>query len=61
MAVVLDKTKCPHDHVCPLIRICPVNAITQNTEGYPVIDYDTCINCNKCVKYCPMGAMVIKE
>jgi Fe-S-cluster-containing hydrogenase component 2 len=37
--------------------VCPVNAITQNNEGYPVVDYNLCIECGKCLKYCPMKAM----
>ena len=61
MPVEVDKSRCPHNHVCPLIKICPVDAISQNSEGYPVIDYDLCIECNKCTKYCPMGAMIIKD
>ena len=54
--VTIDKTKCPQDHVCPSMSICPVNAIKQ--EGYlaPTIDKDKCIGCMKCVKFCPKGA-----
>lgn len=61
MAVAIDKSKCPHDHPCPLIRVCPVNAISQDKQGYPVIDYDICIGCDKCAKYCPMHAMKILD
>lgn len=57
MKVEVNKSKCPHNHICPLIRECPVNAITQNNEGYPVVDYNLCIECGKCLKYCPMKAM----
>lgn len=57
MAVAVDKTLCPHDHVCPLIRLCPVGAITQGLDGFPVVDNEVCISCGKCVQKCPMKAM----
>ena len=43
--IEVDRKLCPHDHVCPLIRLCPVRAITQGSDGYPVIDHDKCIEC----------------
>lgn len=55
--IQVDKTICPHNHVCPLIKACPVGAITQDPEGYPVIDYTLCIECGKCVRKCPKKAM----
>lgn len=57
MKVEVNKSKCPHNHICPLISVCPVNAISQNNEGYPIVDYDLCIECGKCLKHCPMQAM----
>ncbi len=47
----------PHNHVCPLIKMCPVGAILQDADGFPVIDYNLCIECGKCVRKCPMKAM----
>ena len=57
MKINVSKMKCPQNHKCPAIRVCPVGAIKQ--EGYiaPVIDLDKCIVCKKCVMYCPMGAI----
>lgn len=55
--IKVDKNLCPHNHVCPLMRLCPVGAITQDAEGYPVIDYSLCIECGKCVRNCPKKAM----
>lgn len=55
--IQVDKKLCPHDHVCPLIKACPVGAISQDSEGFPVIDYSLCIECGKCVRKCPMKAM----
>ena len=51
--IEVDRKLCPHDHVCPLIRICPVGAITQGDDGYPIVDHDKCIECGKCVRSCP--------
>lgn len=55
--IQVDKGICPHNHVCPLIKACPVGAISQDAEGFPVIDYSLCIECGKCVRKCPMKAM----
>lgn len=55
--IEVDRKLCPHDHVCPLIRICPVGAITQGDDGYPIVDHDKCIECGKCVRSCPKKAM----
>lgn len=55
----VDKEICPHNHVCPLIKLCPVDAITQDADGYPVIDYDRCIECETCVENCPKHAMKV--
>jgi ferredoxin len=37
-----------------------VGAISQNNYGLPVIDETLCIECGKCIKYCPMRAVVNK-
>lgn len=55
----VDKEICPHNHVCPLMKLCPVDAITQDADGYPVIDYDLCIECETCVENCPKQAMKV--
>lgn len=39
------------------MKICPVGAITQDSEGFPVVDYDLCIECEECVNNCPKKAM----
>ena len=36
---------------------CPVDAITLNEKGEPVIDLEKCIGCGKCVKICPAEAI----
>ncbi|MFA6088914.1 MAG: 4Fe-4S binding protein [Candidatus Woesearchaeota archaeon] len=54
-------TKCPQDHRCPLLNVCPIGAISQKQVGLPVIDKKVCIKCGKCVNYCPKGAVIKKK
>ena len=42
---------------CPLISICPQQAISQTGFGLPRIDSDKCIECGKCVRHCGMKAI----
>ena len=53
----INPDRCPQNHRCPLIRLCPKVAISQEGVGLPSIDNDSCIKCMKCVKSCPMGAV----
>lgn len=53
--------KCPQDHKCPAVRICPVGALSQNGFEAPVIDKDKCIKCGKCSNFCPKNALVLRE
>ena len=55
--VVVIKERCPQNHPCPCIRVCPVGAISQTGFGAPVIDMAKCTKCGKCVRACPMGAL----
>ena len=57
MEIKVSKMKCPQNHKCPAIRVCPVDAIKQDGYKVPVIDLDKCIVCKKCVMFCPMGAI----
>lgn len=58
---VIDKNKCDRSPFCPVKRICPVEAVTQNVKFFrgdtPVVDHDKCIGCGKCVRVCPMKAV----
>lgn len=38
---------------------CPVDCVTMNAAGEPLVDEAKCIGCNKCVKGCPAEALVI--
>ena len=61
MNVKVLVKRCPQNHPCPAARICPVQAIAQKGFLAPVIDEDKCIKCGKCIKFCPMGAIVAEE
>lgn len=39
------------------IKNCPKGAIRKNSKGRAVIDLDACIECGKCAKVCPYGAI----
>lgn len=57
MTVKVSAQRCPQNHPCPAVRVCPVGAISQKGFGLPTVDAAKCIDCNKCVKFCPMGAL----
>lgn len=60
MAINIIANRCPQNHRCPLLRVCPADAISQNGVGLPLIDESKCTDCGKCVRYCAMGAMHLK-
>jgi Fe-S-cluster-containing hydrogenase component 2 len=53
----VDARRCPANHPCPAARVCPVGAISQVNNGLPRIDESLCVNCGKCLRVCPMGAL----
>jgi len=55
--IIIDKNKCPQNHRCPSINVCPVGAISQNGFELPVINQELCIECGKCIKFCPRKAI----
>lgn len=58
--LVVNKTRCPQNHPCPSIRVCPVGALKQTGYSAPVVDQDKCIHCGKCIKFCPMRALTLQ-
>ncbi|HNX59223.1 MAG TPA: 4Fe-4S binding protein [Spirochaetota bacterium] len=52
----IDPDKCPQNHKCPAIAICPVGAITQTGNSLPEINQKTCIDCGRCISFCPRKA-----
>lgn len=61
MKIKIDKNKCPQNHPCPSVQICPAGALIQNGYAAPTVDEDKCIKCKKCVKFCPMNAISAAE
>ena len=55
------KEKCPQNHKCPSVKICPVNALIQEGFNAPTVDHDKCIKCGKCAIFCPKKALVLEE
>lgn len=60
LTMTVVKARCPQNHPCPAIRVCPVDAISQKGYDAPKIDQAKCIKCGKCVKFCPMRALVLQ-
>lgn len=61
MKVEVIKEKCPQNHHCPAVKICPVKALKQDNFSAPIIDHDICIKCGRCIIFCPMKALIIKQ
>ncbi|MEN6562023.1 MAG: 4Fe-4S binding protein [Christensenella sp.] len=55
----VNRHRCPENHPCPSVRVCPVQALSQIGYSAPTADMDKCIKCGKCVRYCPMGAITL--
>ena len=57
-------TECIQEIPCdPCVDSCPVHAISmKDINAPPVVDYDTCIACGKCVGVCPgLAIFVVKN
>ena len=57
----VNKNKCPQNHICPAIRVCPVGAISQKGYDLPTVDMNKCIRCGRCVDFCPKGALTLES
>ena len=53
----INKNRCPQNHACPSVRVCPVGALSQSGYSAPKVDMKKCIKCGKCVRSCPMRAI----
>jgi len=58
LKVRLDR--CPQSHVCPSVRVCPTGALSQKGFAAPEVDQGKCVKCGKCVRFCPMKALVLE-
>lgn len=52
--------KCPQNHKCPAVEICPAGALSQNKFEAPVVDLNKCIRCGKCSNFCPKKALILE-
>jgi len=57
--VSVIKSKCPQNHPCPSVGVCPEGAISQKGWSVPEVDPEKCISCGKCVRRCPKGVFVL--
>ena len=55
--LTVNANRCPQNHRCPSIKVCPVEAITQDGFKLPKIDANKCVGCKKCIEFCPMQAI----
>jgi Fe-S-cluster-containing hydrogenase component 2 len=60
MALVVKTNRCPQNHKCPSVRVCPVGALLQHGFDAPTVNMEKCIKCGKCTKSCPMRALVLE-
>jgi len=58
--LTVKKSRCPQNHPCPSVKVCPVGALIQSGFEAPTADQDKCIRCGKCVKFCPMQALMLE-
>ncbi|MGD1823216.1 MAG: 4Fe-4S binding protein [Pleomorphochaeta sp.] len=56
MSIEVDKNRCPQNHPCPVVRVCPTKAIIQKGYAAPYIDKEKCIDCGRCIRFCGYGA-----
>lgn len=57
MAIRVIASRCPQNHRCPSLRVCPVGALTQEGNRAPQVDPQKCLDCGKCIRSCPMSAL----
>ena len=58
--LTVHADRCPQNHPCPSVRVCPVGALTQTGFQAPAVDQERCIRCGKCVRFCPMRALSLR-
>lgn len=58
--LMVNTGRCPQNHPCPAVRVCPAGALSQKGFDAPEVDGDQCVRCGKCVKFCPMRALTLE-
>ena len=59
-SLVVKTARCPQNHSCPSVKVCPVGALSQEGFKAPTVDLIKCIKCGKCSNFCPMSALVLE-
>ncbi|MFC2138772.1 4Fe-4S binding protein [Bacteroidota bacterium] len=60
--ISINELTCPSNHYCPVINVCPADAIDQEGPfSAPQINDEKCSVCGKCLKLCPYGAFQINK
>lgn len=59
-SLVVKISRCPQNHPCPSVKVCPIGALSQQGFNAPSVNMDQCIRCGKCVNFCPMQALVLE-
>ena len=53
--IQIREDYCPKNHHCPVISVCPFEAISQETPfSPPQVDEELCTNCGQCTYACPV-------
>lgn len=58
--LLVNRARCPQNHACPSLRVCPEGALRQTGFAAPTVDEEKCIRCGKCVRACPMRALTLE-
>ncbi len=60
--LILDLQKCPANHHCQAVAVCPMDALYQADEHHaPEINYNLCVACGACTRRCGKQALQIIE
>lgn len=59
--LAIDLNKCPQNHPCPSVKLCPQGALSQAGMRAPAVDTEKCVLCGVCVRYCGKQALYIAE
>lgn len=59
-SIVVKANRCPQNHSCPSVRVCPTGALYQKGFKAPEVNLSKCTKCGKCTKSCMMRAIVFE-